>query len=147
MPAHPFHLFERFGVELEYMIVDAATLDVRPISDQLMHAVGSARKNEVRHGALRWSNELVLHVIELKTDGPQPHARWAGTLFQEEVRFLERHARQAGLPAAADGDASVDGSAPRRPGSGRTATRRSTRPSTASSTAAGTAGPTCNPPI
>jgi len=83
-----YHLFERFGVELEYMIVDASTLDVRPIADQLIHSVGSARKNEVRHGRARWSNELVLHVIELKTDGPQRKLDGLAGLFQDEVRHL-----------------------------------------------------------
>jgi len=89
MPRAPFRLFERFGVELEYMIVDADTLDVLPIADRLIHAVGPARKNEVRHGAVRSSNELVLHVIEMKTDGPAPALAGLAPLFQEEVRALD----------------------------------------------------------
>lgn len=86
--SRPFCLFERYGVELEYMIVDAATLDVRPVADRLVHAGGRARKNEVRHGALRWSNELVMHVIELKTDGPSRSLAGLEKLFLEEIRFL-----------------------------------------------------------
>lgn len=89
MTRAPYHLFERFGVELEYMIVDADTLDVRPIADRLIHSVGSARKNEVRHGAVRWSNELVLHVIEMKTDGPAPALEGLAELFQTEIRALD----------------------------------------------------------
>ncbi len=34
------HLFEAFGVELEYMIVDRRTLAVRPIADRLLAAGG-----------------------------------------------------------------------------------------------------------
>jgi glutamate---cysteine ligase / carboxylate-amine ligase len=34
-----FRLFERFGVELEYMIVDARSLDVLPVTDRVLHAV------------------------------------------------------------------------------------------------------------
>lgn len=83
-----WHLFERFGVELEYMIVDAGSLDVRPIADKIVHAVGKGRKNEVKHGSVRWSNELVLHVIELKTDGPVRTLKGLGELFQNEVRYL-----------------------------------------------------------
>ncbi|MCD8481802.1 MAG: glutamate-cysteine ligase family protein [Verrucomicrobia bacterium] len=90
MPNSTFGLFERFGVELEYMIVDAATLNVRPIADKIVHAIGMDRKNEVKHGSLRWSNELVLHVIELKTDGPSRTLTGLDNLFQEEVRFLNR---------------------------------------------------------
>ncbi|MCC5838504.1 MAG: hypothetical protein JJT96_00145 [Opitutales bacterium] len=84
----PFHLFERYGVELEYMIVDSASLNVRPIADKIVHAVGLGRKNEVKHGNLRWSNELVLHVIELKTDGPARSLDSLATDFQKEVRYL-----------------------------------------------------------
>lgn len=90
MSLNSFGLFERFGVELEYMIVDAATLNVRPIADKIVHAIGLDRKNEVKHGSLRWSNELVLHVIELKTDGPSRSLNGLSKLFQEEVRFLNR---------------------------------------------------------
>ncbi len=88
-----YGLFERFGVELEYMIVDTDTLEVRPIADRLIHAVGSARKNEVRHGAVRWSNELVLHVIEMKTDGPAPSLDGLAEDFQSEVRALNNRLR------------------------------------------------------
>ncbi len=103
MPKSAFHLFERFGVELEYMIVDADTLDVLPIADRLLHAVGPARKNEVRHGAVRWSNELVLHVLEMKTDGPAPALDGLTGLFQTEVAALDEMLRDHGarlLPAA-----------------------------------------------
>lgn len=88
MSTPSFALFKRFGVELEYMIVDVDTLDVLPIADRLIHAVGSARKNEVRHGAVRWSNELVLHVLEMKTDGPAPSLDGLDGLFQADVRAL-----------------------------------------------------------
>ena len=103
MTRAPFHLFERFGVELEYMIVDSDTLDVRPITDRLIHSVGSARKNEVRHGAVRWSNELVLHVIEMKTDGPAPALTGLAELFQADIRALNEMLRDHNarlLPAA-----------------------------------------------
>ena len=98
-----FHLFERFGVELEYMIVDADTLDVSPIADRLIHSAGKARKNEVRHGPVRWSNELVLHVLEMKTDGPAPSLDGLDILFQSAVADLDRMLRDHGarlLPSA-----------------------------------------------
>ncbi len=63
-------LWQGYGIELEYMIVDAATLDVKPISDQLLAATAGEITSEVERGPLCWSNELVLHVIELKTNGP-----------------------------------------------------------------------------
>ena len=103
MPAAPYRLFERFGVELEYMIVDADTLDVLPIADRLIHAAGDARKNEIRHGRVRWSNELVLHVLEMKTDGPAPALDGLAAIFQSEVRALDLLLRDHGarlLPSA-----------------------------------------------
>ncbi|KAF0191189.1 MAG: glutamate--cysteine ligase [Gammaproteobacteria bacterium] len=63
-------LFEGYGIELEYMIVDAETLDVLPITDQVLHAVTGEFAQEVETGELAWSNELALHVIEIKTNGP-----------------------------------------------------------------------------
>ena len=67
-------LFEAFGVELEYMIVDAETLDVRPIADELMRDAtgGGEYVGEVEAGDISWSNELVAHVVELKTTDPAP---------------------------------------------------------------------------
>jgi gamma-glutamyl:cysteine ligase YbdK (ATP-grasp superfamily) len=66
----PLHLFEGFGIELEYMLVDAETLAVLPLTDQVLRAVAGSYVSEVDMGNIAWSNELVLHVIELKTNGP-----------------------------------------------------------------------------
>ncbi len=65
-------LFEAFGVELEVMIVDAATFDVLPLAEKLLQSPGGEVVLEVERGPLAWSNELVCHVIELKTNGPAP---------------------------------------------------------------------------
>lgn len=78
-------LFEAVGVELEYMIVDATTLDVRPCSDALIHSVVGRYDAEVELGRLAWSNELVLHVLELKTNGPAPGLDGLARFFQESV--------------------------------------------------------------
>lgn len=81
-------LFQGFGIEIEYMIVDSESLSVRPIADELLKAVAGAYEMEVDRGALRWSNELALHLIELKTNGP---ARALGGLheaFQSDVSAI-----------------------------------------------------------
>ena len=65
-----YGLFERFGIEIEFMIVDRATLAVRPIADRLIHAASGGVANEIARGSLAWSNELALHLIEIKTNGP-----------------------------------------------------------------------------
>ena len=83
--SHPLHLFQAFGVELEYMIVDAETLSVRPISDQLIHDVAGEFTSEIELGEINWSNELALHVVELKTGGPAPSLAPLAGRFQEHV--------------------------------------------------------------
>lgn len=54
------------------MIVDAESLDVSPIADELLRAAdgGSDYTGDVERGPITWSNELVSHVLEFKTTGP-----------------------------------------------------------------------------
>lgn len=63
-------LFSVFGIELEYMIVNRNTLDIMPIADQLIYKVAKEYTNDVEFSDIAWSNELALHLIELKTNGP-----------------------------------------------------------------------------
>lgn len=65
------HLFQAFGIELEYMIVDRDTLDVRPIADELLKARLGEYGSDFENGMVTWSNELVSHVIELKSTKPE----------------------------------------------------------------------------
>jgi glutamate---cysteine ligase / carboxylate-amine ligase len=84
--APSYHLFERHGVEMEYMIVDAATLDVRPVADALLaRATGENGASEAEFGRISWSNELVRHVLEFKGTNPEPSLDGLESLFQAEV--------------------------------------------------------------
>jgi len=85
-PPAPLRLFEGTGIELEYMIVDAETLAVRPVADELLKRAGGGYEKEVDLGPVAWSNELALHVIELKTNGPAATLKGLGATFQEHVR-------------------------------------------------------------
>lgn len=82
-------LFEGFGVELEYMIV-GEDLSVLPIADRLLAAAAGEVTEEVERGPLCWSNELVLHVVELKTNGPVPQLAGVDGRFLEGVREANR---------------------------------------------------------
>jgi gamma-glutamyl:cysteine ligase YbdK (ATP-grasp superfamily) len=65
------HLFQAFGIELEYMLVDKDTLAIKPITDELLkHELGTYG-SDFENGIVTWSNELVLHVIELKSTRPE----------------------------------------------------------------------------
>lgn len=85
----PWHLFEVVGVELEYMIVDRATLAVRPVADEVLKAVVGEIVSDVETGELAWSNELVLHVIELKTNGPAQSLAGLAAFFDRDVRRID----------------------------------------------------------
>jgi gamma-glutamyl:cysteine ligase YbdK (ATP-grasp superfamily) len=68
------------------MIVDATTLDVRPVADLLLaSAAGEPGACDVERGAIAWSNELALHVIEFKTNGPARSVSGLGGSFQASV--------------------------------------------------------------
>lgn len=88
--SRPLHLFEGFGIELEYMIVDRETLDVKPIADELLRQVGGAYDHEVDHGAVAWSNELALHVVEIKTNGPAATLGSAYDDLQANIHHINR---------------------------------------------------------
>jgi gamma-glutamyl:cysteine ligase YbdK (ATP-grasp superfamily) len=81
-------LFDAYGIELEYMIVDGERLAVLPAADQVLHAVAGDYVNEVETGALAWSNELALHVIELKTNGPAASLARLHHTFQRDIERL-----------------------------------------------------------
>ncbi len=70
----PWKLFERYGVELEYMICDQKTLNVLPITDKVIYELQGSYSNEVDLGNnIACSNELALHVIEFKTIEPESY--------------------------------------------------------------------------
>jgi len=83
-------LFEGFGIELEYMIVAADTLDVRAIADRLIEAEQGRVENEIERDGFAWSNELALHVIEIKTNGPVEGLGGVAAGFQGEIDRIEQ---------------------------------------------------------
>ncbi|MEJ2688909.1 MAG: glutamate-cysteine ligase family protein [Deltaproteobacteria bacterium] len=84
-PTSPLHLFQAFGIELEYMIVSRDSLDVLPVADRILQAAAGKQVNEVERGNLAWSNELALHVLELKTNGPVGGVDGLSTLFATDI--------------------------------------------------------------
>ncbi len=90
------HLFEGYGIELEYMIVDAITLDVRPLADQLFKAVTGEFASEFINKKMAWSNELVNHVVEIKTYGPARDVRKLSQQFHENVREINSELENMG---------------------------------------------------
>lgn len=89
-------LFSAYGVELEYMIVNRSTLNVAPLCDRLIHSVAGSYESEIERGEISWSNELVNHVIELKTNGPAPGLAGLAGLFQSQIEDLDRRLEEFG---------------------------------------------------
>ena len=83
--SNSLRLFEAYGIEIEYMIVDRQTLQVRPIADTVLAQEAGKVVGDVERGNMGWSNELVLHVLEIKTNGPYPDLASLASLFQQEV--------------------------------------------------------------
>ncbi|WP_299821950.1 glutamate-cysteine ligase family protein [uncultured Pontibacter sp.] len=86
----PLHLFEAFGVELEYMIVERDSLKVKPITDKLIYDQVGEYLSDVEFGDIAWSNELVLHVVELKTQGPVQNLAGLQWKMLEHVRKINQ---------------------------------------------------------
>ena len=85
MTAAALHAFAGFGIELEYMIVERQTLAVLPLADRLLGSTG-----EVRRGAFGWSNEMVLHLVEIKNAVPVPALAPLAAAFHAEIAEINR---------------------------------------------------------
>lgn len=81
-------IFSAYGIELEYMIVNRDKLDLLPVSDNILKAIAGEYVNEVEVGKIAWSNEVVLHVIELKTNGPVKNFQGLSTLFKDNINRI-----------------------------------------------------------
>jgi gamma-glutamyl:cysteine ligase YbdK (ATP-grasp superfamily) len=92
----PYRLFSVFGVEIEYAIVDCATLDVKPIADRLLRDRRGAVAGDVARGSITWCNELAAHVVELKTEKPVRALAGVEHAFACEVREINRRLARHG---------------------------------------------------
>lgn len=96
-PHHALHLFQAHGVELEYMIVDSESLAVRPIADRLMTAASGSPAGEIEQDLdVSWSNELALHVVELKTSEPTKDFDHLAHRFGRSVEKINAYLRPMG---------------------------------------------------
>ena len=80
-----YHLFEVYGIELEYMLAYKSNLKVAPIVDALLTKKNGALTADIENGEIAWSNELVAHVIELKTNGPTSNLNTLSHEFHKNV--------------------------------------------------------------
>ena len=79
------------------MLVDGETLDVAPAADQLLEAAAGELTDEFANGEIAWNNELALHVIELKCNGPRPSLAGLGKAFAANVKLANDKLGREGL--------------------------------------------------
>lgn len=81
-----YKLWQKYGIEMEYMIVDRDTLDVLPRADvPLGKDKNGEQLSDVEYGPIGLSNELVSHVLELKCASPVDSLKNLGGQFHKEV--------------------------------------------------------------
>lgn len=83
--SNEYGLFDIFGVELEYMIVDQKTLNVLPACDRLFKKMTGHIVSDIDRGPISLSNELVSHVVELKTSRPVQNIRGIHKAFHQNI--------------------------------------------------------------
>jgi gamma-glutamyl:cysteine ligase YbdK (ATP-grasp superfamily) len=93
----PLGLFDAYGLEVEYMLVDGNTLDVAPAADQLLEAAAGELTDEFENGDVAWNNELALHVIEFKCNGPRRELAGLGKAFAANVALANEKLGREGL--------------------------------------------------
>lgn len=81
-------LFEGYGVELEYMIVDRDTLNIRPICDLLFSKIAGEITSDIERKPISWSNELVNHVVEIKCYEPVDTLVGLSDHFHSQIRDI-----------------------------------------------------------
>ena len=82
--------FAGYGIELEYMIVDRQTLSIMPIADSLLRSAAGEITPDVDRGPFGWSNEIVLHLVEIKNARPDPALEPLAAGFLAEVNAINR---------------------------------------------------------
>lgn len=87
MSSYP--IFSVLGIEIEYMLVDRDSLTVQPKSDVILNILAGKQTNEVVMGEIAASNELVMHVLELKNYGPKPPSEPIAQQFQQTIMELQ----------------------------------------------------------
>jgi len=85
---HMLSLFQAFGIELEYMIVNRNSLQIQPITDQLFYHFSQEYTSDIIHGPITLNNELAAHVVEFKTTDPAKDLRVLPELFGSEIRAV-----------------------------------------------------------
>lgn len=89
-------LFEVYGIEIEYMIVDRESFSVRPMADTLLRDEHGRVTDELANGPISWCNELVSHVLELKCTEPARDLTTLANHFHSNIDLINRKLAEHG---------------------------------------------------
>lgn len=79
-------LFEAYGIESEYMIINSTDLKVQPIADIILAELRQKEKADTfKDGKATWSNELAAHVLEIKCSSPSPSLENLDEIFHKSL--------------------------------------------------------------
>lgn len=84
------HLFEVFGVEIEYAVVRRDNLAVVPLVDRLLEALGGSADSHPARGNVEADNELAAHVLEIKCKEPARDLVAQARDFEAYVRWANQ---------------------------------------------------------
>ncbi|MGC1182009.1 glutamate-cysteine ligase family protein [Legionella sp.] len=84
-----FSIFSVLGIEIEYMLVDKEHFNIQPKSDLILNALAGHYVNEIALGDIAISNELVMHVLEFKNNGPKPPSVPIAEQFQKTILEIQ----------------------------------------------------------
>lgn len=98
-----YKLLNAFGIELEYMVVDVESYNVKPVVDKLFLQINGEASNIVSSERIDWSNELVDHVVEFKNKRPERKIMPLIPHFQGQVKRANEALKEYGarlMPSA-----------------------------------------------
>ena len=70
------------------MIVNDKSLKVNPIADEIIKSLTGEYTSDAEYKNIGWSNELVLHVIELKTPEPVETLKYLDETFLDSIKKI-----------------------------------------------------------
>ena len=85
----PLRAFQGYGIELEYALVGRNDLSCKPIADLVLNRLSGADPNQAERGMLGWSNEMFMHVIEIKNLQPAASLEQLAADFRAELHSVE----------------------------------------------------------
>jgi gamma-glutamyl:cysteine ligase YbdK (ATP-grasp superfamily) len=90
MTSDVLHLFEGYGIEIGYMIVDAENLDISPLADRVLVERGGAEAGKWENGPITWCHGMPRHLLKLRSSGPQSTLAGLADHYRTNTELLDK---------------------------------------------------------